>query len=276
MGGDARDRHRRRGTRARPASPDGSDRRRGTGCSARTTSWAPALRRVTDGGDAGAEAHLRRPRALPVSASFLPLGGRRGANPTAAETIAALGERVARVAMESPRLFRRPRRDGSGSTADPNRSRVRDGEHGVPSRRVSPARFASLRGIQRRVSGRTCLHAAPLRAVRRSAGDGAVQARTRTRHVSPDHHGAARCAAGQLPRMGRHARRRRSSRSSTGARCRPGRSSRSSETPSRQPASPRSLPIRPSCPSTAACSWQRSPDRPRVSSRAAERHRRAA
>ncbi len=56
----------------------------------------------------------------------------------------------------------------------PDRPGLRDGEHRVAPRRVPAAGLAALRRIQRRVAGRSGLHAAAGGAVRRAAGDGAL------------------------------------------------------------------------------------------------------
>ena len=72
----------------------------------------------------------------------------------AAETIAALGERVVARGARIGRGVRPARPDRRGDAARADRSGVQDVEHGVAARRVPAARFAALRRIQRRVAGR--------------------------------------------------------------------------------------------------------------------------
>ena len=68
---------------------------------------------------------------------------------------------------QSAGALRSARDQRAESTAGPHRSGICHGEHGLPAGCVPAARLAPLRRIQRRISRRTGLHAAAVRAVRR-------------------------------------------------------------------------------------------------------------
>ena len=71
----------------------------------------------------------------------------------AAETMWALGERVAAAAMERADLFDELGLSEAEIRLVRDRSRVRDGQHRRSRRRLSAARFSPVRRIQRGISG---------------------------------------------------------------------------------------------------------------------------
>ena len=95
--------------------------------------------------DARAEADLRRSRALSVPQAVLSDGSGRTRMRVAAETIAALGERVTAAALESRALFDQLGDDRHGSATRADRPGYAMREHRVASGRVPAARHPSFR-----------------------------------------------------------------------------------------------------------------------------------
>ena len=183
-------------------------------------------------------------------ASSVRFSGRSSSTPPTSRASRASPRRCGPSGSASPRRRstspEHPPSAGAQRGRDPagaHRSRLRHDEHRGARRRVHPAGFAAVRGIQRRIAGRRRLQPGAGRAVFGRADDGALPRAVRRAHV-PAGRGAARRAGRELSRVGRHRVAAARWRSSTGARCRPSASSRSCAMRSSRSASRRSSAIR--------------------------------